>query len=169
MGANISGLHPALRRVAQNLPRVARLNGFNVRVTSGYRSPAKQRALYIDYINGRSQYPVSPPGTSYHEKGLAIDVLSDNTNALVSLLTSVGLTWAGPDDPIHFVMKSPLRAAQGQKRSAGRAYAEDVGYAIPSALSYLPIIGEVFATARDPVQSAKTKVNTLLDVVLGFL
>jgi hypothetical protein len=33
---------------------------------------------------------------------LAIDVLSTNTSALVNLLTSVGLVWAGPGDPIHF-------------------------------------------------------------------
>ena len=102
--ANLSRVHPFLRKIARNLPRVAARLGFSVRITSGWRSYATQAKLYRDYINGISAYPANPPGHSKHEKGLALDILSDNTNALVNLLTSVGLIWAGPRDPIHFEM-----------------------------------------------------------------
>ena len=101
--ANLSSkVHPTLRKIARNLPRVARAYGFQARVTSGYRSYATQAKLYKDYIEGRALYPVNPPGQSMHEAGLALDVVSTNPEALVQLMTSVGLQWAGPDDPIHF-------------------------------------------------------------------
>ena len=110
-------LHPKLRTIARNLPRAARQFGFNARVTSGYRSTALQARLYQEYRAGRSRYPAQPPGQSKHEKGLALDVLSDNTSKLVGLLTdpSVGLAWAGPADPIHFEI--PSRPATISRRT----------------------------------------------------
>lgn len=105
-GPNLSRVHPTLRTIARNLSRVARSQGFDVRITSGYRSYATQAKLYRDYMNGIAAYPANPPGQSKHEKGLALDVLSTNVEALANLLTSVGLVWAGPADPIHFEMPS---------------------------------------------------------------
>jgi hypothetical protein len=99
---NLSRLDPQLKTIARNLPRVARSAGFQVKITSGWRSRATQTKLYNDYLAGKSIYPANPPGTSKHELGLALDILSTNTNALVNLLTSVGLVWGGVDDPIHF-------------------------------------------------------------------
>lgn len=107
--ANLSKVHPTLRKVAANLPKVSRSRGYEVRITSGYRSYANQKKLYLDYINGRSLYPANPPGQSMHEKGLAIDVVSNNENDTVQLLTSIGLIWAGPEDPIHFQMPTGSR------------------------------------------------------------
>jgi hypothetical protein len=51
-----------------------------------------------------------------HERGLALDIVSNNQNALVQMLTSIGLVWAGPEDDIHFQigtggLKSPKVAA----------------------------------------------------------
>lgn len=60
-------------------------------------------------------YPVAPPGTSDHEKGLALDIVSTNPPELVRLLTSVGLFWAGEADPVHFSLVSHSRPAQAQK------------------------------------------------------
>lgn len=80
--------------------------GFKARVTSAYRSPAKQAWLYKRYLAGLQPYPVAPPGTSDHERGLALDVVSTDTNKLVSLLTSAGLSWLGPADPVHFSLKA---------------------------------------------------------------
>lgn len=112
--ANLSSkLHPKLRTIARNLPRVARANGFEVRITSGYRSYATQAKLYRDYLTGISHYPASPPGRSSHERGLALDIVSNNQSALVGLLTSVGLVWFGPEDPIHFSL--PLGGPRTQK------------------------------------------------------
>lgn len=104
MALNLSKVHPTLRTIARNLPRVAAAQGFQVRITSGYRSYATQAKLYKDYISGVAAYPANPPGQSKHEKGLALDILSTNTEGLANLLTSAGLVWAGPADPIHFEM-----------------------------------------------------------------
>jgi hypothetical protein len=111
------------------------------------------------------EYPVAPPGTSDHEKGLAIDAVSTDPQKLVALLTSAGLSWAGPSDPVHFSLLSRPKGSQ----AAFRSYREEVGHKIPSALSYLPFIGGVFEAARDPEAYRKKQVNTLLDVIIGFL
>jgi hypothetical protein len=109
------GLHPTLAAVRRNLPAVARSNGFSARITSAYRSHAKQAWLYDRYIRGLQQYPVAPPGTSDHERGLALDVVSTDTRKLVNLLTSIGLSWAGPVDPVHFSLVS--RPPVGSRRT----------------------------------------------------
>jgi hypothetical protein len=50
---------------------------FNVKplanASGGFRSHAQQKALYADYLAGRHPATVAKPGTSLHEKGLAID------------------------------------------------------------------------------------------------
>lgn len=111
----MAGLNPALAKIARNLPRVAAAQGFQARVTSGYRSRSKQTALYRRYLAGLQPYPVAAPGTSDHEKGLALDVVSTNTAKLVALLASVGLYWAGPSDPVHFTMV-PLKTQAKPKK-----------------------------------------------------
>jgi hypothetical protein len=112
---NLFNIDPKLKTIARNLPRIARALGFNVRITSGYRSYATQSKLYQDYIQGIAHYPANPPGTSKHEKGMALDILSTNTEKLVSLLTSVGLRWAGPIDPIHFEISTARQAVGGSR------------------------------------------------------
>jgi len=161
-------LHPQLRRIARNIPRAAAAIGFRARVTSGYRSYAKQLALYNAWQRGENPYPASPPGQSSHERGLAIDVVSDDTDSLVRLLTSAGLSWYGPGDPVHFSIKTSPGASQGLK-SAGQSWREGPGAAVPSALGYLPIIGTAFRLAKDPVKEAKAQVSKLLDVILAAL
>lgn len=109
------GLHPTLARIKRNLPGVARELGFSARVTSAYRSRSKQAWLYNRWLQGLQEYPVAPPGTSDHERGLALDVVSTNPDELVRLLTEVGLFWAGPSDPVHFSMVGPEIASYAQK------------------------------------------------------
>jgi len=164
---NLARLHPTLRTIARNIPRVAASWGFNARVTSGFRSRALQAKLYREYIEGRAPYVVAPPGTSIHEKGLALDVVSNDTDSLVSLLTSAGLSWAGPSDPVHFTL-SGAPARSYAKKGAGQSWAEGPGSSIPSALTYLPFIGTAFSTIKNPVKEAKYQGSRLLDVILGF-
>jgi len=163
------GLHPTLVTIRRNLPSVARSMGFQARVTSGYRSPKKQAWLYDRYLRGLQPYPVAPPGTSDHEKGLAIDVVSTNPDKLVSLLTSVGLFWGGPSDPVHFSMIGRRRAAQPQIKQAYKSYREEVGSKIPSALSFIPGIGSIFSALSDPEAFGELAFSTLLDVITGPL
>lgn len=114
-------LNPTLAKIKRNLPSVAKAAGFQARVTSAYRTKAAQTKLYNRWLAGLQQYPVAKPGTSDHEKGLALDVVSTDTTKLVSLLTAVGLTWAGPSDPVHFALIKPPRAKAGQKQKIPKA------------------------------------------------
>lgn len=122
----MAGLDPKLATIARNLPRVAKSLGFSAKVTSGYRSKKKQTELYINYQNGYSPYPAARPGTSDHEIGMAIDVVTNNQDELVSLLTQAGLYWAGPSDPIHFSAISP-------KSKIIKARGESKQYRVPTA------------------------------------
>lgn len=168
MGVSYARLHPRLRFIAKNLPRAARASGFNARVTSAYRDPRKQAALYSAYLRGETPYPVAPPGTSMHEKGLALDAVSDNQEKLVGLLTSAGLSWFGPSDPVHFELGGAPRRSQGQIEPF-ESWREGPGSSIPSWAGSLPIVGGVFRTLADPEKEAESGVQKLLDVVLGFL
>jgi len=161
------GLDKRLATVKRNLPSVARSLGFDARVTSAYRSTSKQAWLYNRWLAGLQEYPVAPPGTSDHERGLALDVVSTNPNKLVSLLTSAGLSWAGPDDPVHFSLKG--LQSQATKKSATQAYREEVGYLVPAELTQLPFVGEIFGIMRDPGGVEKKKLSTLADVLLSLI
>jgi len=113
------GLDPKLAKIASNLPKVAKQLGFTARVTSGFRTHKQQQDLYDAWRQGRSPYPAARPGTSDHEIGKAIDVLSTDEGALVALLTEAGLFWAGASDPIHFSMIGPnsrLAVARGESK-----------------------------------------------------
>jgi hypothetical protein len=169
VAANVSRLHPTLRAVARNLPRVAASLGFQARVTSGFRSYSKQLALYNSWLRGENPYPASPPGSSSHERGLAIDVVSTDTDALVSLLTSAGLKWYGPGDPVHFSIGSSPVTSQARKTGAYRSWREGPGAAIPSVAGSLPIVGGVFRILKDPQKEAKSRLSQLVDVALGFI
>lgn len=155
------GLHPALARIRRNLPAVARSLGFQARVTSGYRSRAAQTKLYNRYLAGLQSYPVAPPGTSDHEKGLALDVVSTNPDKLVALLTEVGLFWAGPDDPVHFSLVSHQAqptAISGQTSSGGS------GFSLPSWLSFLLPLPLALAK-RDPSGSMQRTADSIVSAI----
>jgi D-alanyl-D-alanine carboxypeptidase-like protein len=92
------GLAPAMRAA---LARAEQLLGQPVPVTSGYRSTADQAALYAN--RGSNPYPVAAPGSSMHEKGLAVDVPADFVPRLLAIAPRAGLCQPYPaDDPIHF-------------------------------------------------------------------
>lgn len=92
------GLAAAMRAA---LGRAEQLLGRPVPITSGYRSTEAQAQLYAN--RGANPYPVAPPGSSMHEKGLAIDVPADFVAQLLSVAPRAGLCQPYPgDDPIHF-------------------------------------------------------------------
>ena len=96
--------------------------GIRVQFSSGYRSLAKQRALYAAWIRaGKKGYTVAPPGRSLHNYGLAVD-FTTVPRGLASLRTvgriaeRHGLRWGGrfnPPDPIHLDVGLPSGAAAG--------------------------------------------------------
>lgn len=115
-------LNKTLATIKRNLPSVAKSQGFSARVTSGYRTKAQQTKLYNRWLKGLQQYPVAVPGTSDHEKGLALDVVSTDTPKLVALLASVGLSWAGPTDPVHFYLPGRPSAKKTAKKEKPAGY-----------------------------------------------
>lgn len=158
-------LDPRLAAIKRNLPSVARENGFSARVTSAVRSRAKQAWLYNRWLQGLQAYPVAPPGTSDHEKGLALDVVSTDTPKLVALLSSVGLSWAGPADPVHFSLVGPQIAAGDEFQS----YEAEVGGVVPNFLTQLPEVGRFFSMVQNPAKEAESGLSDLLNAILGPL
>src|SRR5690606_3681515 len=84
--AGRAGLQPAL---AGALAAAERLLGTPVPITSGYRSPAQQQALWDR--RAANPYPVARPGTSPHERGVAVDVPLAFVPRLRSVAARVGL------------------------------------------------------------------------------
>jgi hypothetical protein len=73
-------------------------------LTSTLRSRSEQAQLYAAYLRGESRFPAAPPGRSKHELGLAFDYFAEPwaLAQLGALWQSVGGTWGGDRDPIHF-------------------------------------------------------------------
>lgn len=77
-------------------------------VTSGWRSPAQQQALWA--ARGANPFPVAPPGTSAHERGEAVDVALSFGDRLASVSARTGLCRPLPrSDPVHFELCRPTR------------------------------------------------------------
>jgi hypothetical protein len=97
-GDGTEGLTPAMTAA---VARAGVLLGRPVPISSGWRSPAQQAALWANrHLN---PYPVAPPGTSMHERGLAIDVPRTFVATLRAVAAAVGLCQPLPvSDPVHF-------------------------------------------------------------------
>jgi len=102
---SMKSLEPRMRNAAPLLLKVAPFLGArSVTVTSAKRSRAQQTSLYKNYLAGNSRFPAAPPGTSKHEKGLAVDLRVEPESVLPALgawWNSVGGRWFA-SDPIHF-------------------------------------------------------------------
>jgi hypothetical protein len=95
-----AGLAPAMLAA---LARVDALLGRPVPVVSGLRTRAEQRALWDR--RHANPYPVARPGTSDHERGLAVDVARSAVPDVVAVADRGGLCQPLPDtDPVHFVL-----------------------------------------------------------------
>jgi len=84
--------------------------GQHLQINSDYRSGAQQQQAYNDYLNGKIAL-AAPPGTSLHEKGMAVDVT--NWKEAGPYLVAAGLSPLGPigskvrsEDPAHFQLGS---------------------------------------------------------------
>ncbi|HEX6421140.1 MAG TPA: M15 family metallopeptidase [Acidimicrobiales bacterium] len=99
-GGDRRGLAPA---VLAALARADGLLGRPVPVVSGFRTRADQEALW--QRRHANPYPVAPPGTSDHERGLAVDVPRDIADGLAEIGPAIGLCRPLPEtDPVHFVV-----------------------------------------------------------------
>ena len=99
-GGDRAGLAPAMLAA---LARADGLLGRPVHVVSGLRSRAEQEALWDRRHD--NPYPVARPGTSDHERGLAVDVSRSAVADLAAVAGAAGLCRPLPDtDPVHFVV-----------------------------------------------------------------
>ena len=99
-GAAVEGLDP---RLVGAIAAAEVLLGDPVPIVSGFRSRAAQEALWAR--RDTNPYPVAPPGTSLHERGLAIDVPLEFASRLAGVAGAVGLCRPlSVTDPVHFVL-----------------------------------------------------------------
>lgn len=102
-GGKRAGLAPETLSALQRADRFLASRGMPspVPVVSGLRSTAEQQALWARrFVN---PYPVAPPGTSAHERGLAVDVPPSWAPYLLAVAQEAGLCQPYPArDPIHF-------------------------------------------------------------------
>lgn len=101
MAASLSLLAPEFRPYARALVEVAQKYGLRPRVSSTYRSLEEQRRLYERYVAGLHPYPVAPPGQSWHNYGLALDLVSTDNTWLGAVWRHWGGFWT-PSDAVHF-------------------------------------------------------------------
>lgn len=94
------GLQPAFRAA---LARAEALLGVRIPIVSGLRTRAEQEALWAN--RHTNPYPVAVPGTSMHERGLAVDVPLGFAPMLAGVGPSAGVCQPLPvSDPVHFVL-----------------------------------------------------------------
>jgi hypothetical protein len=99
-GGDRAGLAPVMLAA---LARADGLLGRPVPVASGLRTRAEQEALWARRAS--NPYPVARPGTSDHERGLAVDVPRGFVGELLSVAGPAGLCQPLPEsDPVHFVV-----------------------------------------------------------------
>jgi D-alanyl-D-alanine carboxypeptidase len=99
-GGRRAGLAPAMLAA---LARADGLLGRPVTVVSGLRTRSQQEALWER--RATNPYPVARPGTSDHERGLAIDVSRSDVDGLRRVAPGTGLCQPLPaTDPIHFIV-----------------------------------------------------------------
>jgi hypothetical protein len=79
-----------------------------LKINSAFRSREEQERLYALYQSGRG-LPAAPPGSSLHERGLAVDIQNYNDPAAVSALNRQGLRQTVRGDPPHFAMQDGYR------------------------------------------------------------
>jgi LAS superfamily LD-carboxypeptidase LdcB len=98
-------------RLGQAADEYNKITGKKVGISSGWRSAEHQARLYAS--RGSNQYPVARPGTSNHEKGLAIDIEPATADYLdrTGILAKYGLgrpvmksKGASRDDSVHIEM-----------------------------------------------------------------
>jgi len=106
--ASVASLRKAIRPAVLALLEQARKLSPSAYLESARRSKKKQRDLYRAWRAGRSRFPAAVPGSSKHERGLAVDLGGLSSRQLAKLghvWENWGGRWGGRfrrRDPIHF-------------------------------------------------------------------
>ena len=94
----VKKLRPEMQRKLELMYKYAKQKGYNLTLSSGYRSTERQRQLYNEYLKrGKKAPTVAKPGSSRHEFGCAVDLQIDGSTHSDKLLdldkyaTTIGL------------------------------------------------------------------------------
>ena len=179
-GVSLEGVNTALvsnlgKAAAEYLERT----GQKVIVNSGKRSSEKQAKLYDDWIHGRSPYPAAKPGTSMHERGLAVDIDVNQAAAMdqMGILAKYGLNRPVKGDPVHIQLTgSPSednyassRQSPEKRDAAASIDKAPSSPALPQAASSEPMTGSNFTAYGSPLasSSSETKESTFSPTAYG--
>jgi hypothetical protein len=86
------------------------LTGDTISINSAKRDPEDQQRLWDESVEagrpGRTakNMPIGKPGTSKHERGMAVDIQNYNDSKAVAAMNAQGLFQTVPKDPVHFEM-----------------------------------------------------------------
>jgi len=97
-------------------------------MSSGFRSNADQARLYAD--RGINPNPVAPPGSSNHERGLAVDI-AGMTPEQRALLPQYGLAQPVANDPPHVELARNTQLASNDPAALPANSQPAQGYAVP--------------------------------------
>ena len=100
----LSGLvEPFRTKVAKAFDMFREKYGRFPRITSARRTTEQQAAMYNDYLRGLRTAPTAPPGQSYHEYGMAIDIDTNDSIKAAPFMKAVGLDLPMPTkEPWHW-------------------------------------------------------------------
>lgn len=126
----MSDIHPELKQKIDKLFEVAKKPyNYNLRITSGYRTPEQQQALYEQGRTRPGKIVTNARGIpvceSDHCKGLAVDIVDTkngyniNWELLAQMARDIGLKWGGdwkqfPDKPHFYIDKPTNQLTLGQ-------------------------------------------------------
>jgi len=83
-----NGLTGATKNAFEEMKAAAALDGFSLRIGSGYRSYSTQKSIYKGYVNRDGQAKADTysarPGHSEHQSGLAIDICAAGYSCITS-------------------------------------------------------------------------------------
>lgn len=86
--------------------------GVTVGVVSAFRTRAEQQVLYDRWLRREpGANPAAKPGTSNHERGLAIDITPNSSGPMRDIFARWGLRFPVPGEPWHV---EPVTARGGQ-------------------------------------------------------
>ena len=106
---NFEGLQDSLEnRVIEAAKMYAAATGKKLQINSAKRDGEDQKRLYQESIEagrpgrGPTGMAIAKPGTSKHERGLAVDIQNYNDPEAVAAMNKQGLFQTVPNDPVHF-------------------------------------------------------------------
>ena len=119
--SELSSLKPGTISMLCDLENWSNRMGMDFRITSAYRSPARQEELRAAWDRGDRQGLVARPAVnSAHTRGEAVDLVPANEKANLELLGMYalmrGYRWGGSfskSDPVHFDISNTTPGLDG--------------------------------------------------------